>query len=85
MKQDLQRPWSLVRVIHENLRDHVDRVRRGSRSEDLVPGVRLDLREFEFGVVRVHAVDLLACGRPQHLDDFNQLVNSRFAREQRLP
>ena len=41
----------------------------------LVPGVGLDLRELELGVVGVHLSDLLLGGRAQHLDDLHQLVH----------
>ena len=34
--------------------------------------------------VRVHRLDLLPGRRAQHLDDFDQLVNTRFTREEWL-
>mmetsp|Transcript_29347 Transcript_29347/g.64126 ORF Transcript_29347/g.64126 Transcript_29347/m.64126 type:complete len:208 (+) Transcript_29347:247-870(+) len=37
--------------------------------EDLAPGVSLDLRELELGVVGVHRVDLLASWCAEHLND----------------
>jgi hypothetical protein len=49
-----------------------------------VPGVSLDLRELELGVVFVHGLNLLAGGRAQHLDDLHQLIHATLAWEQRL-
>ncbi len=53
----------------------VNGVRGHALAEDLAPGVRCDLGEFELGVVGVHAADLLPGGGPQHLDDLHQLVH----------
>lgn len=47
----------------------------------LLPGVALDLRELELGVVGVHLADLFPCRRTQHLDDLDQLVHARVSRE----
>lgn len=55
-----------------------------SLSEDLVEGVRLDLRELVLHVVGVHGANLLSSRRAEDFDDLNQLVNTRFTREQRL-
>ena len=38
--------------------DEVDGLGGGARAEHLLPGVRLDLRELELRVVRVHLLDL---------------------------
>ena len=35
-------------------------------------------------VIRIHGANLLAGRGPQHLDDFNELINARFSREQWL-
>lgn len=51
---------------------------------DLVEWVRLDLRELVLHVVGVHGPNLVASWGAQHLDDLDQLVNTRFAREERL-
>ena len=47
--------------------------------------VRLDLREAVLHVIGVHRLDLLPRRRAQHLDDLDQLVDARLAREKRLP
>ena len=46
--------------------------------------MRLDLWELELRVVRVHLLDLLPGGRPQHLDDLHQLVDPAVPGEDRL-
>ena len=53
-------------------------------TEDLVERVGLDLRELVLHVVRVHSTNLLARRRSQDLDDLDELVNARLAREERL-
>jgi hypothetical protein len=63
--------------------DEVDSISVGL-SEDLVEGVRLDLRELVLHVVGVHGANLLPSRRAENFDDLNQLVNTRFTREQRL-
>lgn len=50
----------------------------------LIEWMRLNLREFVFHVVRVHRLDLLSRWRSQNLDDFDQLINSAFTREEGL-
>jgi hypothetical protein len=52
--------------------------------EYLVLRVRLDLRKLELRVVRIHALDLFARRRPQHIDDLHQLIDSTLSGEQRL-
>ena len=47
----------------------------------LLPRMGLDLRKLELGVVRVHLLDLLARGRSEHLDNLNELINTRIARK----
>ena len=73
------------RRVLEQTRDEVDGVRVRLGAEHLLPRVRLDLRELELRVVRVHLADLLARRRAQDLDDLHQLVHAALAREQRLP
>merc|ERR1719174_2188957 len=46
--------------------------------------MRLDLRELELRVVRIHRHELLARWGSQDLDDLNELVHPAFAREQGL-
>ena len=45
-------------------------------SEDLVEGMRLDLRKLVLHVVRVHSSNLLSSRCPQNLDDLHQLVDA---------
>ena len=56
-----------------------------SLAEDLAEGVRLDLGELVFHVVRIHGSDLFPSWCSQNLDDLHQLIDARLAREQRLP
>jgi len=51
---------------------------------DLVKWMRLDLREFVLHVVWVHGANLITCWGSQNLDDFDELVDSRFSWEKRL-
>mmetsp|Transcript_83043 Transcript_83043/g.199297 ORF Transcript_83043/g.199297 Transcript_83043/m.199297 type:complete len:296 (+) Transcript_83043:89-976(+) len=84
MSAALQARWSQLRVVDQQLGDVVHRIGRGPRAEDLVPGMRLDLRELELCVVRIHRHELFAGGRAQHLDDLHQLVHPTFSREDRV-
>ena len=54
------------------------------RITNFVERVGLDLRELVFHVIWVHRPDLISCRRAQDLDDLDELVDSRLAREQRL-
>ena len=47
--------------------------------------VRFDLRKLVFHVIGIHRTNLLTCGRAEHLDDLDKLINTRLTREQRLP
>ena len=40
-----------------------------------------DLWELEFGVIRVHGLDLFSGGRAEDFDDLDELVNPRFSWE----
>lgn len=44
----------------------------------------LDLREFEFGVVWIHLLDLISRRRTQYFNDLNQLIDARISRKDRL-
>lgn len=46
--------------------------------------MRLDLWKLVLHVIRVHGTDLVPRRSSQDLDDLDQLINSRLAREQRL-
>ena len=74
---------SFFRGVLKKFGDEVDGVGRGARAEDLVPRMRLDLRELEFGVVLVHRLDFLPGRGSEDLDDFDQLVDAALAREER--
>lgn len=50
----------------------------------LLPRVRFDLWKLELRIIRIHLADLFARGRPEHLDDLDQLVHARIARKDRL-
>mmetsp|Transcript_99650 Transcript_99650/g.237564 ORF Transcript_99650/g.237564 Transcript_99650/m.237564 type:complete len:219 (-) Transcript_99650:405-1061(-) len=68
-------------VVDQQLRDVIHRLLRSAGPEDLVPWVRLDLRELELGVVRVHGHQLLPRRGSQDLDDLHQLIHAALARE----
>ena len=51
---------------------------------DLCPRMWSDLGEFELWIVRVHVSNLVSSGRAQNLDDFDQLIDARVTREDRL-
>lgn len=50
-------------------------------SKHFLPRKRSDLREAVFGVVRVHCEDFFALGRAKNFDNFDELVDARFSRE----
>lgn len=50
----------------------------------LIEGMGLDLRELVLHVIGVHGANLLPSRGAEHLDDFHQLVNARFPREEGL-
>lgn len=74
---------SLSRSVLEQFSYQVDGIRIGL-AEDLVEGMRLDLGELVLHIVRVHGPNLLSRRGTQHLDDFDQLVDTRLAGEERL-
>ena len=59
--------------VLEHLRHKVERLLRCPRPEHFTPWMRLDLRKFKLGIVRVHRANLLALGCPEHLNDLDQL------------
>ena len=69
--------------------EYLDIISWGTGTEELaiylIERVRLDLWELVLHVVRVHCPNLVPSRSAKNLDDLNQLVDSRFAREQRLP
>lgn len=50
----------------------------------LIEGMGLDLRELVLHVIGVHGANLFPSRSAEHLDDFHQLVNARFTREEGL-
>lgn len=50
----------------------------------LLPRMRLNLWEFEFGIVGVHLANLIARRCTEDLDDLDQLIYTAVAREYRL-
>ncbi len=74
---------TLSRRVLEQAGDQVDGIGVGL-TEHLVERVRLDLRELVLHVVRVHGSDLFPSGRPQDLDDLDELVDARLSGEERL-
>ena len=53
-------------------------------AEDFLPGQGPNLGEAVLGVVRIHGEDLLALGRAQNFDYFDELVDARLARKDGL-
>lgn len=45
----------------------------------LLPWMALDLREFEFGVVWIHLLNLISRRRSQYFNDLNQLIDTRVS------
>ena len=80
----LVRRESFGGLINEELGDEIDGFRRGGETENLRPEVGLDLGEIKVREGAVHGLDLLAGGSAEDLDDFDQLIDARFAGEQRL-
>lgn len=50
----------------------------------LLPWMRLNLWEFELGVIGVHLTYLVTCRGAEHLDDLHQLIHSAVPWEYRL-
>ena len=49
-----------------------------------VKGMRLDLREFVLHIIRVHGSNLIAGGGAEDFDNFDELIDAGFSREQGL-
>jgi len=64
--------------------DEVDCFFGSARSEHFAPGLLPNSGELEFGVRRVHAVDLFFRWCSKYFNDFNELVYARLTGEQRL-
>lgn len=76
--------WSLFGVVDQEFGHEVDGFSWGSASEHFFPRQGSDLWESIFFVVWVHGKDVLSWRSSQNFDDFNQLVDSRVTRENRL-
>ena len=75
---------AFVGSVLQQLAHQVNGLGRGFGLEHTRPRVRLDLRELELGVVRIHRFDLLTRWRAHNLDDFHQLVHIALPRKQWL-
>ena len=84
MGAGLQGGYPGRRGVLEQARHQVDGLGRCSCAKNLLPGVRLDLRELELGVVGVHLLDLLASRGAQDLDNLDELVDARVTGENGL-
>mmetsp|Transcript_23299 Transcript_23299/g.48727 ORF Transcript_23299/g.48727 Transcript_23299/m.48727 type:complete len:208 (+) Transcript_23299:663-1286(+) len=84
MTAPLQRPYAPLGIVRQRRPYKVHRLVGRLRSEDLAPLTRLDLGEFELGVVGVHGGYFLAGGRAEDLDDFDELVYARVTGEEGL-
>lgn len=58
----------------ESLKD-AKRPERDAAVAYLLPRMALDLREFEFGVVWIHLLNLIPRRRSQYFNDLNQLID----------
>jgi len=55
-----------------------------SFTEDFVEWMRLDLRELVLHVIWIHRPNLVSGRSSEDFDDFYQLIDAGFAREERL-
>ena len=85
VRAPLQGPHPPGRRVRQRRGDEVHGVLRRFVAEDLPPLTRLDLREFEFDVIRIHRPYLLLGRRPQHFDDLHELIDARITRKEWLP
>ena len=85
VEQGTQRLGPSVWVVVQKTGHEVNRFSWRSVAEHLIPGQWLNLGEAVLGVVRVHGQNLFAGRCAQDFDNFNQLVNSAFSREDWLP
>lgn len=72
------------RLILQQLLNQFDGLGGRARTENLSPGLLTDGREFEFRVAWVHAMDLILGGCSKNFDNLNELIDTRFAGEERL-
>lgn len=66
------------------MRNQVDSIRRSAWTEHLDERMRPNLRELVLHIVGVHRLDLVARRGTQYLDDLDELINARLAREEWL-
>mmetsp|Transcript_27146 Transcript_27146/g.68916 ORF Transcript_27146/g.68916 Transcript_27146/m.68916 type:complete len:393 (+) Transcript_27146:146-1324(+) len=81
----LQTRRARLGIVDQEPGDEVDGLLGRAGAEDLVPRVRLDLRELELRVIRVHRHELLARRRAEHLDDLDELIHAALPGEDGLP
>ena len=84
MQKGGNRIHALEGLVDQKFADQIDCFIRCTGPEYFVPALALDLRELEFRIGRVHAVDLICARRAQNFDDFDELINTRLAWEDRL-
>mmetsp|Transcript_32307 Transcript_32307/g.57154 ORF Transcript_32307/g.57154 Transcript_32307/m.57154 type:complete len:356 (-) Transcript_32307:981-2048(-) len=80
----LESCWPCCGVVLENLGQPIHSLRRGARSEDLAPGIGLNLWELKFTIDGVHGLKLFASGRSKNLDDFHELINPTVSGKENL-
>ena len=51
-------------------------------AKNFLPLTTLDLREFEFHVIGIHAANFFFRGRAEHFDNFDQLIDTGIAWKQ---
>ena len=79
-----ERSWSLGRIITKKFSNKFDCIFGSSVSENLFPRKRFYLWESVFSVIGVHCKDLFARRSSQNFNDFDELINATFTRENRL-
>lgn len=84
MRQALHRLKPERRGVLQHLGHEVNGIDGSAMAEHFRPGQGLDLRELELGVVAVHGHDFFSCRGAQNFDDFDKLINARFAGEKRM-
>lgn len=70
--------WVFSRGMHQQL------VRAVVRRTYFLPWMTFNLWKFEFRIVWIHFAYLFSCRCAQDFDHFNQLINARVTRKDRL-
>ena len=77
--------WSGLWIVLKKLSYEVNGFSWGSVSEYFFPRKWSNLREAIFFIIWIHSLNLLLAWSTQDLDNFNQLVDTTFSREDWLP